>query len=202
MNENQLTVSKIINGLIIYIVASFLTSIFSSVSSLSDGASFLSGEVPSIGALDIIVVIVNIAVIYGIYLYYQGLQGLAVKLDPVGSAAAKNLSYGAMLMMIAALFSAIGVFVPIFASVIAGLCLIAAFILNILGYANLQKSTTFNELGTAGAKQLYMGFVFAIIAVCVGWIPLIGWVAAFVLNILYWVYLFLGWGKIRTSMGD
>lgn len=200
MNENQLTVSKIINGLIIYIAASFLASIFSTIDDWSSMASSFYGDDSSVDAIGVIAMLAYLAVIYGVYLYYTGLQQLSLVLDPVGAAAAKNLSYGALLMMIAAALNAIGVFVPFVGSILSGLCLIAAFVLNILGYANLQKSQTFNALGVAGAKQLYMGFILAIIAVCVGWIPLIGWIAAFVLNILYWVYLFVGWGKIRASM--
>lgn len=207
MNETQQSISTIIKGLGIYIIASIVASIFGVFDSLSSGvdmiSSMASGDSPfALGFVDIMAILLDLCVIYGLYVYYTGLQKFAPSLDAVGSAASKNLSYGALLMMIAAGLDLIGVFVPIIGSVVAVICLIAAFILNIMGYSSLQQSSSLNELGTAGAKQLFMGFIFAIIAGAIGWIPVIGWIAAFVLNILYWVYLFKGWGKIRASFAQ
>lgn len=207
MNGTQQSISAIIKGLGIYIILSIVVSIFAIVGTVSSGFDMVSsaasgGNLFSIGFIDIISILLDLGVIYGLYVYYTGLQQFACTLDPVGATAAKNLSYGALLMMIASGLGVIGVFVPIIGGVIAILCLIAAFVLNIMGYSALQKSTSLNELGVAGAKQLYMGFIFAIIAACCFWIPIIGWIGAPVLNILYWVYLFKGWGKIRASFAQ
>lgn len=207
MNETQQSISTIIKGLGIYIIVSIAVTIFGVIDSLSSGVSMISamatGDNPfSLGFIDILSILLDLGVIYGLYIYYTGLQKFAPSLDAVGSAACKNLSYGALLLMIAAGLDLIGVFVPIVGSVISGLCLIAAFILNIIGYSSLQKSGSLNALGIAGAKQLFMGFVFAIIAACCFWIPVIGWLGSPVLYILYWVYLFKGWGKIRASFAQ
>lgn len=215
MNQIQQSVSTIIRGLAIYIITSIAASIVAIIVALTAGVALVAaaaggasdGAVAAlalggIGTVGIISLIVSLGVIYGLYIYYKGLQLFAPALDAVGSAAAKNLSIGALLMLIATIFSAIGIFIPIFAWLISALCMIAAFILNILGYSALQKSETLNELGTAGARQLFMGFVFAIIATVCMIIPVVGWIAAFVLNILYWVYLFKGWAKIRASFAQ
>lgn len=209
MNEIQQRISKIISGLAIYIILSITAAIVTTISVISAGAIALaaigSGDASVIGALGVVGIInlvAYIGIIYGLFVYYTGLKLFAPSLDTVGENAVKNLSYGALLMMIASLCAATGLFIPFVGSIISLLCSVAAFILNILGYSALQKSETLNELGKSGAKQLYIGFILAIIAVCVGWIPLIGSIAALVLNIMYWVYLFQGWGKIRTSFGN
>lgn len=93
-------------------------------------------------------------------------------------------------------------FFEIIGSVIAVILMIIAFILNIMGYSNLKKSSSLEPEGVVGAQKLFMGFVFAIIAGALGWIPLIGWIIALVFNILYWVYIFKGWKAIQISFSN
>lgn len=206
-NSTQ-SVTTVIKGLTIYIVASIVSSVVKIIAVLMNLGTIMcaastgdmGGAIASLGFTAIITLIVGLAVLYGIWLYYSGLQQFAPELDEVGTKAVGNLSNAALLMLIAQILTMVGIFVPIIGSVIAMILVIIAFVLNIVGYSALRNSASLNSLGQDGAKQLFTGFICAIIAVCVSWIPVLGWIAAIVLNILYWVYLFKGWGKIRQSL--
>lgn len=213
MNEIQQKISKIIRGLTIYIIASITTSIVTTISMTSIKLSVVDGESTLVALFvgGIINFVIFTSVIYGLIIYYTGLKSLAPMLDAVGEKGAKNLAYGAILIIIAPFCSLGSLFIPFLGTLPFTLCSIAAFILNILGALALQKSESLNELGKRGAKQLYIGFIFAMLALCVSQIPLLDavqaldWVPtfckilAFVLKIMYWVCLLRGWLKIRAS---
>ncbi len=207
MNSIQLSVSKILKGLTIYIVCAFAAAIVGVIAVLSSAGALISaiatgdpeGLMGAIGIWGILSIVIGLGTIFGLFLQYGGLKAFASELDSVGKSAANLIAVGVLLMIITQFLGILGVFVPLVTGLISILCSIAAFVLNIIGYSSLQKSSSFNELGTAGAKQLFMGFIFAIIAVVCAFIPLIGAIAALVLNILYWVWMFKGWGKIKAS---
>ncbi len=209
MNAIQQTISQIRKGLTLYIVFSLVASIITAISlvtAMISGVAAVATGSASLGAMAIVMMIIPtvlyVLVIFGLYVYYGGLKGFATHLDEVGAKAVNNLALGAMFMIIATLCSVVAIYVPLIFSIIAVLVSIAAFVFNILGYSALGKSTSLNELGKAGAKQLFNGFIMAIIAAVVVFIPVLGGIAALVLNILYWVYLFKGWAKVRDSFGQ
>lgn len=210
MRINQ-NVQALIKGLLIFIVASLAVEVFDVMDSMSSGVSSLSslaaGDLegalsPGVGFFEIIGFLGGVAAIYGLYIYWNCLRTSGTQLDETGNKATLNIANATLLMIIAEVLFMIGIFVPIIGSVIAVILMIIAFILNIMGYSNLKKSSSLEPEGVVGAQKLFMGFVFAIIAGALGWIPLIGWIIALVFNILYWVYIFKGWKAIQISFSN
>lgn len=205
MNPILLSVTKILKGLKLYVLASIAASVLGTITFFMSAGALVAAAAGSAGMgvgaiiLSIITFAASVLVIYGLFVYYGGLKGLAPQLDAVGQKSVKNIATATLLMMINSVLGAIAVFVPLVFAIPMCILAIIAFILNIMGYSSFSGSTSLNELGKAGAKKLFLGFILAIIAAVVGWIPVIGTIAALVLNILYWVFLFQGWGKIKKS---
>lgn len=189
-NLTQKAIKSIFLGLIIYIGFDFLnkiTSIFDSPVPFSmDGEVDVSGMVMPI--------IFSLASIVGLIMYMMGLKNFATQLDEVGSKAIKLVFYGVVLTIIA---NFIGL-IPLM-GFLSGLVALAAFILEFIGLMQFKKSTSLNEIGSKGASQLYLAMLFALIGSVVGIIPLIGLVPSFVLMVLYYIFLFMGWSKVKNS---
>lgn len=189
-NLTQKAVKSIFLGLIIYIGFDFLdkiTSIFDSPVPFS-----MNGEVDVAGM--VMPIIFSLASIVGLIMYMMGLKDFATQLDEVGSKAIKLVFYGVVLTIIA---NFIGL-IPLM-GFLSGLVALAAFILEFIGLMQFRRSTSLNEIGSKGAGQLYLAMIFALIGSVVGIIPLIGAVPSFVLMVLYYIFLFMGWSKVKSS---
>ncbi|MFI3298868.1 MAG: hypothetical protein R3Y49_03595 [Rikenellaceae bacterium] len=200
MNQNFLSASKIVKGLAIYVILSIVAAIVETIGAWSAVADLANGDLSGLVMFDfydIFGLICSVGVIYGLFVYYGGLKALSTGLDAVGNKAVGNIAMAILLTLIAELISIIGIFVP-FLGIISAILLIIALILNIMGYANLQKSGALSPLGVAGAKKLFLGYIFGLIGSFFAFIPFLG-IIALVFNILYWVFLFQGWGKIKAS---
>ena len=210
MNQIQQSIQKILSGITIFLICTILAgfvnffSTFAAVAttftSLATGGSIVSG----LSTIAIITILVNLGVLFGLIAYYRGLKSFASQLDENTASAVRKLSTGAILNIIAIIIS-IFEFLPLLGFAIGiGVIVMSviAFIFNLIGYSALKNATGLNEKGRAGASQLHTGYIFAIIAVVVGLIPLIGAIPALILNILYWVYLFNGWKKIKASFAE
>ncbi len=209
MGQISNTVGTILKGLKLYVLAGIVGAILGTISAFMTAGALVAAATGSGGAtagmgvgliiISVLSLICSIIVIYGLFVYYGGLKGLAPQLDEVGRKAVKNIATATLLMMINAVLGCIAAFVPLVFAIPMAIIAIIAFILNIMGYSSLGGSTSLNELGKAGAKKLFLGFILAIVAVIFGWVPVVGGIIALVLNILYWVFLFQGWGKIKKS---
>lgn len=208
MNDFQLKVSQIIKGLSIYIICSFAMGFLSVISYFAISADeALASEMLGITSTSILIfnlldAALLVAVVYGLFKYYGGLKAFATVLDQVGASAVKNIANATLLMLISSGLAIIAAFLPgggLLVSLPILVLAIIAFVLNIMGYSTLAKSTTLNELGKQGARKLFLGFILAIVAAVLGLIPVVGWIIALVLNIMYWVFLFQGWGMIKKS---
>lgn len=209
MNETQFSVEQIRKGIGLYIVSLIAASVFGFIGDLSDGVSYISsmagGKAPSISFGDIVLTLIEMAawaaVVYGLLLYRKGLDKFSLQLDADGAASAKKLSSAALLMIIGAAIDIIcaipgaGLLFGVPAFIIS----VIAFIFNLQGFSSLSKSSSLNQLGVAGAKKLYTGFILMIVGVIVGFIPFIGDFFELILTVLYVIFILQGWGMIQKS---
>ncbi|MDR2562908.1 MAG: hypothetical protein LBC98_03085 [Prevotellaceae bacterium] len=202
MNQNQVlwteTTKKIFFGVLLYSIAGILHSIVAPVSSLigsmSDMASFASGGKESVGdGLQIFVYLLLAGIVGGYILYFIGLTAFAKILDKDDGKAVLNVRLGAILMMIAAVVSELA------SSIAGGIIYLIGFIIMMLGFSKLKKSSSFPTKATKGASKLFVAMVLAIIGAIVGLIPLVGAVIEGILDIISFILILSGWATIKNA---
>ncbi len=157
--------------------------------------------------------ILVIAVLYVLtYLFFiKGVQGAISSFDAIGRRALGMIRLSAVINVSFIGLSFLSVIGGAFFGetilsgalsvllVIGSLVGLATLALNIMGYTELIKSTSLDEVGRRGAIQLLWGFAFSVITQMVYFIPYVGWLSSLVLFILSYVYLLKGWSKIQCS---
>ena len=75
---------------------------------------------------------------------------------------------------------------------------LAGFIVTWLGYSSIKANAT-NAKAQFGGAKLSSSALFSVIGIVVGLIPVIGWIAALVLEILALVFAIQGWKALAES---
>lgn len=193
-NITQSSLKQVYQGVIIYIIVSLCGGIVSAIASIMAMGSVAVGSAGGLGLAAILSIGVYAVMVLGLIVYILGLIKFGPTLDTIGQNAIKKVLLGLILTAGACLLSMI----PLM-GMIGGIVNLVAFIVTLIGFSELRKSDSLNGLGKEGAQKLYNAMILSLIAgICV-FIPVLGWIAAFVLNIMYYVYLASGWGKIRKS---
>lgn len=208
MNKNvslSTSLKNVHTGVIIYAAIALFGGIITTSGSTARATSstistIMSGDIDKVlsllGGFNFTTLLVNAALIAGIFFYIVGLRGFRPHLDQVGQKAIGKVLTG-LYTMIAA--SVLGI-IP-FIGFFSGLISLIGFIIMMVGYSDFRKSPLLNKEGIAGAKKIYNGLIMALIAVVVVVLPLIGGFAALVLYIVYYFFLVTGWGDVRKSFG-
>ncbi|MCL2290758.1 MAG: hypothetical protein FWC34_08680 [Bacteroidetes bacterium] len=123
-----------------------------------------------------------------------GLLKLAKNIDAKGALGAKIILIGAF---VGAFGTLIGL-IPV-VGLVGIIFAIIAFIIEIVGYLVLRGSATIGESGKFGIILILISFIIGIIAFIVGFLPLMGFVAA-LLAVLAICLLFIGWLNIQKGL--
>lgn len=193
------TVTKsIYKAVLLYVWAGIAAAIFPIFAELGDVADMASGDVAGAmiwGIWDILGLIASLAIVAGYVLFYIGLNKWRGVADAADAQAINKLRIAALLTMIAVLVA----YIPGLGWIAAPILELVAVILMLMGYSALKKSTTVPEGAAKGAGKLYKAQILTIVAVVVGWIPVLGWIAAPILDLVAFFMVLGGWKAIANS---
>ena len=186
------TTKKIFYGILMYSIAGILHGILDPISSLESAVSMFSGSSGG-GLIGTICYILMAAIIVGYVLTFLGLSGFRKILEEEDASSIGKVRMAFILAIIAA---GVG-FIPL--DWVSGILNIIAFILMLLGYSALKKSTTFPEMARKGASTLFIALILLLVGTLIGFIPLVGSIIKGVLSIIAYIMTFVGWKKIAKT---
>lgn len=134
--------------------------------------------------------------IFGIILFFIGLSKLKEGLDENGKA-------GAKLLIISAIIAGIGFIIdliPLIGGMVASIVLLAAFIVQLIGYLKLKTSDAIGEVGRSGANLLFIAMIVAAFASLVGIVPFLGDIVVSISSFIGLILLFFGWLKVQEGL--
>lgn len=134
--------------------------------------------------------------IFGLVLFFIGLNRLKSFLDGVGQVGVSKLIWAAILGIIAAFFS----YIPLIGIIPAGILNIIAFILQLVGLLKLKNSATLGNKGASGVNYLLVAMVIMIIAGLLGILPFAGGYIKSVIALIAFVLIPFGWLKIQEAI--
>ncbi|MBR2962009.1 MAG: hypothetical protein IKC42_03185 [Alistipes sp.] len=173
---------KLYKAVLIQIVCNFLAILFGAFSGFSLGFTLVLAIIASIGA------------VVGYILFFLALGEWRQIVDANDYHGVNRLRTAVCLNIIGTIIGCI----PLLGWLGGIICFIG-FVLMLLGYNELKKSTTFPELAREGTGRLYTSMILNIIAVLVGFIPLAGGFIELVISIVAFYYMFTGWKAISES---
>ncbi len=182
---------KAFHGYIAQLVLSLVGGVIISLSVLATAAKALSTGQASLPVGAIIVTLATLAA----YVYYF------IGLNEMKKAAANtNLQEGTSRLFIGAILGIIATalgFIPMI-SLIGSLVGLAGFIVTWLGYSSIKANAT-NAKAQFGGAKLSSSALLSVIAVVVAIIPVLGWIATIVLEILALIFAIQGWKALSES---
>jgi hypothetical protein len=138
----------------------------------------------------------SVTAIFGLILFFVGLNQLKSALDPTGQNGISKLVWAAILGMIASAFS----YIPLVGGIPASLLNIVVFILQVVGLLKLKKSTTLGTTGASGVNYLLMAMVMMIVAGLFNIIPFAGDYIKSVIALIAFLIIPFGWLKIQEAI--
>ena len=200
----------IINGVLLFSIAGVLYPIFSFLKSTASGLGSVASVVgesssalsTSATVFTIICYILLAGIIFGYYLYLTGLGNFSMVVNPADSSAIKRIRTGVILVLLGWAVALLFQFIP-FAGWLGSLAniilCIVAYILMLLEFSALKKSTTFPEIARNGAGLLFVALILLIIGTVLSIIPLIGWVLMLILSLVSFILTIMGWVRIKAA---
>lgn len=199
VQNNWSTVTKgIYNAVLLYVWGGIAAAIFPLFAKVSDMGDMASGDIAGAmvwGLWDILELVASLAVIAGYVLFYIGLNKWRAIADGADSQAINKLRIAALLTMIAVVVA----FIPGIGWIASPVLELVAVILMLMGYSALKKSATMPEGAAKGARKLYTAQVLNIVACVLGFIPVIGWIVAPILELIAFFKVLGGWKAIANS---
>lgn len=184
---------KAFYGYIAQLIISLVGGFIVSLTTLGSVASSLaSGEVPT-GAL-VMPIIVALLAVAGLVYYVIGINEMKK------AAANTNLAVATSRLFLGAVLSICGQVVAIIPAIgiVGSLLSLAGFIVAWTGYSQIKANAVDANAKFGGAK-LSSSALLSLIAIIVALIPLIGWIAAIVLDIIALVFAVQGWKALANS---
>jgi uncharacterized membrane protein len=140
----------------------------------------------------------TLAAVFGIVLFFIGLSRLKGGLDEAGQSAIKLLIVAAVLSGIGFIFDLI----PLIGGIIASVFVLAAFVIQLIGYIKLKCSDTIGDIGKSGVMLLLIAMILAAFGALLGIVPFLGGVVVSIVSFAGLVLLFFGWIKIQEGLMD
>ena len=137
----------------------------------------------------------SLTAIFGMILFLMGLSKLKSGLDEAGKGGVKLLFIAAILSVIGFVFDII----PLM-GIVASIILMAAFIVELIGFLKLKASANIGEAGKSGITLLLIAMVLAVIVSIFGFVPLLGGIVGSILSLAALVLVFFGWIKIQEGL--
>lgn len=140
----------------------------------------------------------TLTAIFGMILFFIGLSKLKTGLDTVGQSGVKLLIIAAILSIVGFVFDLIPL-MGIFASIV----LIAAFVVELIGFLKLKASASIGVVGKSGVSLLIVAMILAILESLFSIVPLVGGIVGSILSLAALILVFFGWCKVQEGLiGD
>ena len=183
-------------GTLLYSLLGILAAILAPIAGIGAIAS-LAGESSGGGFASVLLVIVELCIIAGYVIFFLAVKDLKNNTEGEDQSAFNKVYLSIVFDIVAAVF---GIF---HIGIVSGICAIVSCVLLLMAYSSLKKSATIGQLSPAalgGFKQLFTAEVLVVVAVVIGWIPLVGNIAGAILKVIAWVMVMLGWKKVATPV--
>ncbi|MDP2423197.1 MAG: hypothetical protein U1C46_07775 [Bacteroidales bacterium] len=138
----------------------------------------------------------TITAIFGLILFFIGLNRLKSFLDDIGQDGVSKLVLAAIIGVIATFLS----FIPLAGGIVAKLLILIAFILQVIGLLKLKKSETFGETGAAGISYLLIALMLMVLASFLGILPFVGGTIKSVISLIAFMLIPFGWLKVQEAI--
>lgn len=139
----------------------------------------------------------SLTAIFGLILFFIGLQKLREGVDETGKGAVKMLVISAILGIVGLVFDII----PLL-GLIASLIFIVAFVFELIGFIRLKNSASIGEAGKSGVSLLVIAMILAIVQSVLGILPVVGGIIGSIIGIAAIILVFFGWIKIQEGIID
>lgn len=139
--------------------------------------------------------ICSIAVVVGVILYLVGLSKFKKAVDNADVKSVSKIFTACILMVIAAVLD----FIP-GVGWIGTILVIIGYIMSLLGFSALKKSTTFPEKARKGASFMFIAAILVIIGKVLGFIPMAGGIIEVVFLLVATILFILGWYKVKSAV--
>ena len=182
-------------GTLLYSLLGILAAILAPIAGASALASFASGSSGG-GFVATLLILVELCIIAGYVIFFLAVKDLKNITEGEDQSAFGNVFLSIIFDILAAVFGMIpGV------RWVGGILAIVSCVLLLMAYSSLKKSAAIGQLSpaaTAGFGQLFTAEV--LVAIVIGWIPLVGGFVGAILKVIAWVLVLLGWKKVATPV--
>lgn len=178
-------------GYIVQLIISLVGGLIVSLATLGSAAKALSTGEVSFSVLPLLVGLVSIAA----YVYYF----LGIN-DMKKSAASTSVEEGTSRLFIGVILSICGSLlglIPVIA-IVGTLVSLAGFIVTWLGYSSI-KIKAVDANAKFGGTKLSTSALLSVIAIVTAIIPIVGWIATIILEIIALVFAIQGWKALANS---
>ena len=137
----------------------------------------------------------GITALIGVAIFFIGLSSLKKGIDEQGKSAIS-------LLIIAAIVSGIGYLLGLIplVGIVGSIFLLAAFIVELIGYLRLKNSNSIQETGKKGVNLLLVAMVLGAVSALLGIIPFLGGVIVSICSLAGTILILLGWVKIQEGL--
>lgn len=186
------TVKQIIYANILQLACGLIAGILSVVAT----ASFLGGSSSGAATSGALAIVFSLGTLAGFIWYFvKIIQFVNMQATEQDKAAINQVKISIIINIVASLLALIPAIGWIFA-LIGGLI---ASIMLILAFSQYGRSTALPAQGVAGAGQLKIYAIVALVGAILTIIPVIGGILSLICSIVAIVFMFMGWSKIATA---
>lgn len=183
-------------GTLLYSLLGIVAAILTPFAVLGSVAKSLSSGQSSGGGMGILLAIVEIGIIFGYVIFFLAIKDLKTEAEGEEKSAFKKIYLSIIFDILAAIF---GIF---HLGIVAGILGLLSCILLISAYSSLKTSRVISELSpsaTSGFGLLFTAEILILVAIFLGWIPIIKIIAA-ILKAIAWILILLGWKKVAKPV--
>jgi hypothetical protein len=139
----------------------------------------------------------TLTIIFGIYLFFSGLNKLKSGLDANGQSGVGWLVIASIVSLVGSLID----FIPLM-GLFASLVYMVAFVFQILGFMQLKKSKSIGEIGRGGVSLLFAAMGLAILGTLFSILPFVGGIMQGMVVFSALVCAVYGWLRIQEGLID
>lgn len=183
-------------GVLIQVWCNIAAAIFAFIAAISAVGDLASGDLfgaVAWGFWDWMELAASIGALYGFWVFFSNINPWKALVANEDAKAVGNIYTATMLQMIAIVLA----FIP-FVGIVGVILDIVAWFMLLLAYSSLKNSATFPAGAKQGASKIFTAMILNLIALVIGWIPLIGIIGS-ILSIIALFMTLSGWKCIANS---
>ncbi len=191
-------------GTLIYSLIGVLVSIltpFAAISGFVKTAAKLSGDnIGGSGGLGVLLALLEICIIVGYIMFYLAVKDLKNITDGEERNAFNKIKTSIILDIVAAFFAILHL--GLFGRLVCGILGIVSCIMLLGAYSSLKSSKALSNLSpsaVSGFSLLFTAEVLILVAIFLGWIPIIKIIGS-ILKSIAWILVLFGWRKVAKPV--